>query len=261
MGEMPFSVRFFGTSAATPSLRRGFACIGLVKKNKTDSEDIILMDCGDGSIRRILEQRTNPLSISNILITHFHSDHLSGLAQVIETMSIKGRKNDLNIYAQRGLKEYFSTVQKTTNVASKRQFDVNFFEINNQQSISVEECKVTPLSMQHTVPCLGYRIEHPDFLVAYTGDTEPGENILSLAREASLLIHEATFLARDRKSARETKHSIPSEAADVASKAKVQNLILTHVNDDREAENEMLKEAREIYSKTKIAHDGLEFDL
>ena len=258
---MQFSVRFFGTSSASPSVNRGFACIGLLKKNDSAGEDITLMDCGDGSIRRIIETRTSPLSISNILITHHHSDHLSGLTQVIETMSIQGRTKDLGVYGPPGLKEYFSTIQKTTNVASNRRFALNILELNKAEKVSFGEYKVTPFSMRHTIPCLGYRVEHSDFCVAYTGDTEPCENIFPLARNADLLIHEATYLERERDKARKTKHSTPREAAEMATQAGAMALVLTHIDDKHESEKEMLEETAQIYPKTKIAHDGFEVNL
>jgi ribonuclease Z len=266
MAKMPYSARFFGTSAAVPSVNRGFSCIGLINKKEENTkqsgqEEIMLLDCGDGSIRKIMETGTSSLAISNILITHFHSDHLSGLAQIIETMSIEGRTQRLDIYGLPGLEEYFSTVQKTTNVAINRHFDLSFLELEQGQKVSLGEYEITPYSMQHAIPCLGYRVEHSDFVLCYTGDTEPCENILSLAKDVDLLIHEATYLNRDLAKARETKHSTPSEASEMASKAGARNLVLTHINDRRETENEMIEEVAPTYPKTMIAHDGFEVNL
>jgi ribonuclease Z len=258
---MSFSVRFFGTSAARPSINRGFACIGLVKKNNSADEDIMLMDCGDGSIRKIMETRTSCLSISDVLITHHHSDHLSGLIQVIETMSIERRTKDLSVYGPQGLKDYFSTVQKTTNVASNRRFEIKILELNHGEKFSLWGYEITPFSMKHTILCLGYRVEHSNFVLAYTGDTEPCENSLLLGQNVDLLIHEATYLDRDRDKARETKHSTPREAAEIARKAGARSLVLTHIDDKYETDKEMLDESTQIYEKTKIAHDGLEINL
>ncbi|MDG6908659.1 MAG: MBL fold metallo-hydrolase, partial [Nitrososphaerota archaeon] len=87
------SVTFFGTSSAIPSTKRGFACIGV-----GNSDDIVLMDCGDGSIRKILDSGLDVRRISNIMITHFHSDHLSGLTQIVEAMGITKRETELRVY-------------------------------------------------------------------------------------------------------------------------------------------------------------------
>lgn len=254
-------VRFFGTSAAVPSLKRGFACIGLVKKNNS-REEIMLLDCGDGSIRKIMETRTSCLSISDILITHFHSDHLSGLVQLIESMDIEKRTIDLGVYGPKGLEEYFSQIEKTTRVALKRKFAINIHELEpDSKATIISHYNVSAFSVQHTVPCLGYRIESSDFMLAYTGDTEPCEGVLDLAGNTDLLIHEATFLEKDIEKARSAKHSTPKEAAEDAEKAKTKNLVLTHINDSYETEEEVLSEAKPIYSRTRIAHDGLEISL
>lgn len=235
--------------------------MGLIHKNKLEGEDIILMDCGDGSIRKIMETNTDCGSISNIFITHYHSDHLSGLIQVIETMGIEKRTRDLFVYGPKGLKEYFSIAQKTTSVASNRRFEVNIREIEQGEKTLLGEYVITPVSMQHTIPCLGYRIEHSAFSAAYTGDTEPCANSISLAQGVDLLIHEATYLKKDLAKAREAKHSTPREAAEIAIKAEARGLVLTHVNDRYESDKEMLQECERIYAKTKIACDGLEIEL
>ncbi len=220
-----------------------------------------MLDCGDGSVRKILETKTKLLSISLILITHFHSDHVSGLTQVIETMAMDKRSEELYIFGPPGLKEYFSTVQKITSVAVNRRFAINIEELSHGEELKLGEYEITPLAMQHTVPCLGYRIEHSEFSLAYTGDTEPCDNLVSLAGNVNLLIHEATYLENERAKARETKHSTPGEAAQLATRCDVGKLLLTHVNDSHESEEEMLSEAKKIFPKTMIAHDGLELDL
>lgn len=256
---MPSLIRFFGTSAAVPSIRRGFACIGLVSQANSENEEILLLDCGDGSIRKIMETNTNCLGISSILITHFHSDHLSGLAQIIESMAINRRKKDLSVYGPRGLKNYYTIVQETTNFAFKRNFEIKVHELETGQKILLGENKVTTIAMQHTIPCLGYRLESPDFLLAYTGDTEPCNGAISLAQNADLLIHEATYLEKDKIKARESKHSTPREACETSNKARgVRKIILTHVNDKLETEQEMLEEAGKFHSDVRVAHDGME---
>jgi ribonuclease Z len=213
-------VRFFGTSAAAPSLRRGFSCIGLVEREKNSDEDqILLLDCGDGSIRKIMETKTNCLSISDNLITHFHSDHLSGLAQVIESMDIQKRTRDLNVFGPNGLKEYFAQIERTTRIATKRKFQITINELDSgTRAARISNYNVSTFEMRHTIPCLGYRIESPSFTLAYTGDTEPCNEVSTLAQGVDLLIHEATFLRKDVEKARSAKHSTPLEAAQDAKK-------------------------------------------
>jgi len=64
--------------------------------------------------------------------------------------------------------------------------------------------------------------------VVYSSDTEPCEAVVRLAAGAHTLIHEATFLHRDR--GRFGAHSTAAEAGQIAAKAGVERLILTHID-------------------------------
>ena len=63
------------------------------------------MDCGDGAVHRLIGEEVNFSSISEILISHHHSDHVTGLTSIIETMAIKKRNAKLSVYGPPGLKE------------------------------------------------------------------------------------------------------------------------------------------------------------
>lgn len=253
---MQGKIRFYGTSAATPSLKRGFACIGLIR-----GQSVTLFDCGDGSIGRILSLGTDVSSISKIFVTHYHSDHLSGIVQVIETMGIRKRKADLEVYGPKGLLDYFSTIEKITRVAATRQFKIKLHELEPGSKLRFGDYSISAYEMVHTVPCIGYKATIGGYTMAYTGDTEPCDESLELARNCDTLIHEATYLKKDTELARRSKHSTPSEAAETAKAAGAKNLILTHVNDDYETESEMLSEAKIVHEHTHVARDGLEIEL
>ncbi|WP_458208255.1 ribonuclease Z [Haladaptatus sp. NG-SE-30] len=82
----------------------------------------------------------------------------------------------------------------------------------------------------------------------YTGDTRPSEQVVSVAEEADLLVHDATF-ANDRADrARKTAHSTAKQAGEIAQKASAVRLALTHIS-SRYAGNvsSHLREAREVY--------------
>ena len=91
---MVSSVTFYGTSSAIPSRDRGFACIGL---SESETKGLVLLDCGDGAIRNLLRFGADVNSISDILVSHYHSDHVTGITQIIETMGIRKRKTNLRV--------------------------------------------------------------------------------------------------------------------------------------------------------------------
>ena len=98
--------------------------------------------------------------------------------------------------------------------------------------------------------------------VVYSGDTRPNLALVQAARQADLLIHEATFGGDESERARETGHSTAAEAAQVALDAGVHRLVLTHISPryGRDAP-ELLAEAKAIFPETIIARDGMTIEV
>jgi ribonuclease Z len=252
---------FYGTSSASPSLNRGFSCVGF-SEDKDPERPSVLMDCGDGAIRNLLKMGVKVEKISTVLISHYHSDHITGLTQVIETMGIRKRTSDLRIFGPPGLNEYFSTIEKITSVASHRSFQIEFLEINAGDTLKFDNFTAMTFQMDHTIPCIGYRVNHSSGkILSYTGDTMPCASVEPLGRGADLFIHEATYLDKDRSRAKEPKHSTVVEAAKAGKAAKAKRLALTHVSDDFETPKEMTEEAQRVFANVLVAHDGLEIQI
>lgn len=90
--------------------------------------------------------------------------------------------------------------------------------------------------------------------VVYSGDTKPCENVVKLSKGADLLIHDGTFLEEEEGKA----HADVGQAAKIAKKARVKQLVLTHLSRryvTKEEINEMEATAKKIFPNTKVAHD------
>jgi ribonuclease Z len=98
--------------------------------------------------------------------------------------------------------------------------------------------------------------------IAYCTDTTFSENSIELARDADLLIHEATYVEQDEALAHRGQHSTAAMAAHVAAAARVRKLIITHFSQRYARGNEvepeaLLAEARAVFPATEMARDFL----
>lgn len=101
----------------------------------------------------------------------------------------------------------------------------------------------------------------PGRKIAYSGDTRPSDRVVELAKDADVLIHEATFGDDLQERAKEEGHSTSSGAANVASKANVNLLILTHISARYSHPEVLLEEARRIFPNTRLASDLDEIEV
>ncbi len=100
----------------------------------------------------------------------------------------------------------------------------------------------------------------------YCTDTVYCDNAVELARDADVLIHEATFAHKDAQLAFDRLHSTSTMAAQVALSAGVKQLIMTHFSPRYAPGNaimldDLLEEARAIFPQTKLAYDFLTYDV
>ncbi|AJS58321.1 ribonuclease Z [Paenibacillus sp. IHBB 10380] len=95
-------------------------------------------------------------------------------------------------------------------------------------------------------------------IVTILGDTRPCSSVISLAKDADLLVHEATFLHDMVDTAHDYHHSTALQAAEAAKNSGVQELVLTHFSSrykDLEQLTFLLDEARELFPKTRLAEE------
>ncbi|MHA1914895.1 MAG: ribonuclease Z [Promethearchaeota archaeon] len=98
--------------------------------------------------------------------------------------------------------------------------------------------------------------------ITYSGDLKPSNSLIEMGKNSDILIHEATFAEKLAKTALEKKHSTSRDAAFDAKSMNAKQLILTHISTryQEDAEN-LLQEAKEIFSNTILAKDLLKIEL
>lgn len=96
---------------------------------------------------------------------------------------------------------------------------------------------------------------------AFCSDTAYNEAVLLIIEKADVLYHEATFLQSEENLAAKTMHSTAIEAATIAKKAQVKQLILGHYSTRYDNINLFKEEAETVFPAILLADDGISFDL
>ena len=128
-------------------------------------------------------------------------------------------------------------------------------EIHRGRAVTLADGRVVEPSALVGPPRAGRKI-------ALTGDTRPCAATVEAARNADVLVHEATFGDEEAVRAVETGHSTAREAAKVAADAGVRSLVLMHFSArySRDA-SDLGREAREVFERTVLGKDGMEIDV
>ena len=94
----------------------------------------------------------------------------------------------------------------------------------------------------------------PGRILVFTGDTEPCDATVAVAHGADLLVHDGTFADEEVERARKTGHSTARQAAEVAERAGVSLLALTHLS-SRYFAPTIEKEAQSVFERTVVPRD------
>jgi len=92
---------------------------------------------------------------------------------------------------------------------------------------------------------------------AYCSDTIYRESVIEQINEVNLLFHEATFAQKEQARARETFHTTAAQAATIAKKANVKQLVIGHFSARYEDESVLLEEAQMVFPETILARENL----
>lgn len=101
----------------------------------------------------------------------------------------------------------------------------------------------------------------PSRKIVYTGDTRPFSGLIKLAENADLLIHDCTLDDELSEKAWEDGHSTPSQAAEIAKKAKAKKLVLTHISARYKTPKILLEQAKKIFSAVDVAQDFMRINI
>jgi len=201
----------------------------------------ILVDCSGNTWIRYQQAGMDLDKLTDVILTHCHPDHISGIPSLLMNLWLTGRESLLRIH---GLDHTLDCVEKMMALYNWQEwpdfFPVTFYSVTEQEFTPVLENKdflIFSSPVQHIIPTIGLRMEckKNGGVIAYSCDTEPCDRVVSLARGASILLHETTGASFG--------HSSASQAGEIAQSAGVSSLYFIHYPPDLFGSQQMIEEA------------------
>jgi ribonuclease BN (tRNA processing enzyme) len=191
-----------------------------------------LLDCGASSLIALKKLGISPAAIDTILVTHLHGDHFGGLPFFILDAQFSKRERPLVIAGPPGLKERLRAAMEALfpkSSETRQRFRIDCLELPSGAASTLGPVRVMPLEVIHFcgAPAYALRIECDGRIIAYSGDTEWTDTLLSVAEGADLFICEAYYF--DKK----IKFHLDYETL-MAHRAGIQckRLVITHMSED-----------------------------
>lgn len=214
-----------------------------------------LVDCGYGTIARMTEMGMRLSELSQVYVTHHHSDHTTDYPALLNLAWIIGIKGQLGIHGPPPMRKMHNAalavfeedsqirIKATNREAIAKSFDVK--EVHAAGLVYQDDSvKVTAALADHAPfeIALAYRFDTAERSIVISGDTSPSDRVAALARGADVLVHEAMYVPGidgmlDKRSYVPpglrnfllNGHTSAEDAGRVAAKAGVKTLVLSHL--------------------------------
>ena len=254
MGESSVKITLLGTGTPTPSLKRMSS--GYMVEIGADT---ILFDHGPGAYHRLIETGVRAVDVTHIFFSHLHYDHCLDYIRLLMTRwdQSDGSLPELKVYGPPHTARFSDLLIKPDGVFGP---DLNA-RINHQASIDTFERRggvpprlrpapeVTELSsgdvvegkgwrvecgdvphVQPQLACYGFRLDSDEGSFAYSGDAGPCKAMEKFADNVDVLVHMCHYISGTEPGRAFAKGSMGHlELAELGRKAKVRNLVVSHI--------------------------------
>lgn len=255
-------------------------------------EDRILLDCGGGVFDRLLQTGWLPQDITHLFFTHLHSDHMMDYARLVHAAWDEGGQplpvfgpapiaeiseklfspegvfaHDLK--ARTGLKPSQDVWKARGGTLPRPWPTPEVTEIKPGFSFEGRGWRIRSCSVPHAQPfleCMAFSIEADGKKVVYSGDAGLCGPLEAMAGNAALLIHWCYRFGDEEAHPEMARLApTPAEIAEMAERARVKHLVLTHIRrhlDKAKHKSKALEDTRAVFTgKAEIAEDLLEITL
>jgi ribonuclease BN (tRNA processing enzyme) len=273
-------VVLLGTGTPNPTPDRSGPCVAVVV-----NEQSYLVDFGPGVVRqaekahRMGIKGLQPKNLKRAFLTHLHSDHTVGYADLIYTPWVMERDESLKVYGPKGLEEMTDHIMKAYEVdIDARKYGL---EKANHEGIEVEAkdiceglvyqddlVKVEAFLVDHPpFDAYGYKFTTVDKVVVVSGDTTPCDNLVKHAEGCDILVHEAYSAQgfKDKpakwKKYHSNVHTSSYELGEIANRVNPGKVVMYHQlfmvgNDESVADDVIENRVSEMISEVKEKFKG-----
>ncbi len=258
-----------------------------------------VFDVGAGVVQKAENLGLPLTNLDGIFLTHYHSDHMMDLPNMISRSWVLGRENDLYVYGPDSLTTLVNAANAFLQIENQHRVDHHGPEIMDisraagiprefhvgQDSSAVmfeqDGIRITAFDVDHEPiePAIGYVIEYKGKKVVISGDTKENVLLEEMARDCDLLIHEVMLMSFQKiveeASAEagmdriahiihdiQDYHTGTFEVAALAERANVKKLVLNHLApapDNAIIKNMYLNELKGYSGPLHLANDGDKF--
>ena len=259
-------IKFIGTGSGITSLKRFHSSILI-----SSSGYNLLVDCGDGISRSILQQNISFNSIDSVLISHLHADHYTGLASLLTQMKLANRTNDLSVFVHSTeIKFIEDFIFHSYLFRERMDFELKIIPLEVEKEIKMKDDfnfiakfnshldKYKRASSSITPPqdldrlgfaSLSFLFKDEENATIYSGDIGSENDLYLFAQKVDWFITE-------------TSHIKVENLVEVLKKLNPEKLILTHIDDDSEEILKVYLESlpKQLKSHFLLASDGLKLN-
>ena len=254
-----------GSGSPLPSREAAGPCVAVAAGGR-----VWIVDAGDGSADNLQLWGVSGNSIAGILLTHFHSDHIAEIPEMNLQSWVAGRQDALPVYGPVGVTDVvdgFQLAYKHSHQYRTEHHGADFLDTNIGELRAVpfgigagdppgtevevfasEGLRVRAIKVAHAPvdPAVAYRFDYRGRSVVISGDTTASDAVVTLSRDADVLVHEAlaahlirrlSVIAGEAGRSRVAKiahditdyHATPVEVAEIANRSNVGLLAYYHM--------------------------------
>jgi ribonuclease Z len=218
-------------------------------------DDLILVDCGAGTLHRLVSAGYERLNLNCIAFTHLHSDHVTGILDVLWAGWIQRRwQTAPTIYGPPGTAHFvdhlleamsYDIRVRTGPVLDPARLRPPVEEVEEDWQVGGRDWQLSSFRVEHLPvdQAFGYRIDQDSNAIVISGDTKACDNLARHAQGANLLVHEvfwgrglqeiASAASDPEERARfellKTYHTSSEDVGKVAADADAGHLVLSHI--------------------------------